>query len=193
MFKIPNVRFERAKCKVEVNSQVGDDNGNQQRGCTHLISYFDILHPKIVSSQRKKISENISVEKTYSIKKVGGEGVKQDSEKKKVSVGLFSTFRHPLQTKQKSPKRNKKKERARNETQTSIEKIEPSLKSPQQILDPLIKQQIRTPRLIFLNTNIKQQIRSRSVIPNAGCLNSFIPGLPSGRSLNTWGECMREW
>ena len=72
MFKIPNVRFKRAKCKVEANSQVGDDNGNQQRGCAHLISYFDILHPKIVFSQRKKISKNISVEKTYSIKKVGG-------------------------------------------------------------------------------------------------------------------------
>jgi hypothetical protein len=28
----------------------------------------------------------------------GGEGVRQDSEKKKVSVGLFSTFRHPLAT-----------------------------------------------------------------------------------------------
>jgi hypothetical protein len=37
------------------------------------------------------------VEKTYSIRKVeGGGGVEQDSEKKKVSVGLFSTFRHPL-------------------------------------------------------------------------------------------------
>ena len=35
--------------------------------------------------------------KTYSIRKVGGgRGVKWDSEKKKTSVGLFSTFRHPL-------------------------------------------------------------------------------------------------
>ena len=35
--------------------------------------------------------------KTYSIRKVGGGGVvKQTSEKKKPSVGLFSTFRHPL-------------------------------------------------------------------------------------------------
>ena len=35
--------------------------------------------------------------KIYSIRKVGGgRGVKWDSEKKKTSVGLFSTFRHPL-------------------------------------------------------------------------------------------------
>jgi len=35
--------------------------------------------------------------KTYFIRKVGGGGgVKRGSEKKKVSVGLFSTFRHPL-------------------------------------------------------------------------------------------------
>ena len=34
---------------------------------------------------------------TYSIRKVGGGGVvKQTSEKKQTSVGLFSTFRHPL-------------------------------------------------------------------------------------------------
>ena len=36
--------------------------------------------------------------KIYCIRKVGGgDGVKWDSEKKKkTSVGLFSTFRHPL-------------------------------------------------------------------------------------------------
>ena len=44
----------------------------------------------------KNIAENIYVEKTYYIRKVGGGGVRQGSEKKKASVGLFSTFRHPL-------------------------------------------------------------------------------------------------
>ena len=45
----------------------------------------------------KNIAENIYVEKTYHIRKVGGGGgVRQGSEKKKASVGLFSTFRHPL-------------------------------------------------------------------------------------------------
>ena len=35
--------------------------------------------------------------KTYYIRKVGWGGVKRNrSEKKKTSVGLFSTFRHPL-------------------------------------------------------------------------------------------------
>ena len=34
--------------------------------------------------------------KTYYIRKVEGGGVKRNSEKKKTSVGLFSTFRHPL-------------------------------------------------------------------------------------------------
>jgi len=46
---------------------------------------------------KKNISKNIFVEKTYSIRKVGGgRGVRQGSKKKKASVGLFSTFRHPL-------------------------------------------------------------------------------------------------
>ena len=40
--------------------------------------------------------KHIYVEKTYHIRKVGGGGVRQGSEKKKASVGLFSTFRHPL-------------------------------------------------------------------------------------------------
>ena len=34
--------------------------------------------------------------KTYPIRNVGGGVVKQTSEKKKTSVGLFFTFRHPL-------------------------------------------------------------------------------------------------
>jgi len=39
----------------------------------------------------------MSMGKTYFIRKVGGGGgVKWGSEKKKASVGLFSTFRHPL-------------------------------------------------------------------------------------------------
>ena len=42
------------------------------------------------------------VEKTYYIRKVGG-GVRQGSEKKKASVGLFSTFRHPLDPKPPNP------------------------------------------------------------------------------------------
>ena len=36
--------------------------------------------------------------KTYSIRKVEGGGVSSRPLKKKTSVGLFSTFRHPLAT-----------------------------------------------------------------------------------------------
>ena len=45
----------------------------------------------------KNIAENIYVEKTYHIRKVGGGGGQTGlRKKKKASVGLFSTFHHPL-------------------------------------------------------------------------------------------------
>ena len=49
-------------------------------------------------SQKKNTGDIVFVEKTYSIRKVWGVSaqVSQGSEKKVVSVGLFSTFRHPL-------------------------------------------------------------------------------------------------
>ena len=45
---------------------------------------------------KKKFTENIHVGKIYYIKKVNGGVSARAPKKKRVSVGLFSTFRHPL-------------------------------------------------------------------------------------------------
>ena len=47
-------------------------------------------------SLKNAITKNIYVEKTYVIRKVGGGGGQAKLWKKKVSVGLFSMFCHPL-------------------------------------------------------------------------------------------------
>ena len=51
---------------------------------------------KIKLYDEKTLKKNIGTRKTYYIWEEGGEGVSQIHEKKIVSVGLFSTFRHPL-------------------------------------------------------------------------------------------------
>lgn len=45
----------------------------------------------VLKQSPKKITKNISVEKTYFIRKVG-------SEYKEANVGLFPTFHHPLES-----------------------------------------------------------------------------------------------
>ena len=61
--------------------------------CKLLIFFFKKNY--VLAS--KNIAENIYVEKTYHIRTVGGGGQPEVGlRKKKASVGLFSTFRHPL-------------------------------------------------------------------------------------------------
>jgi len=64
--------------------------------CIFVLVYLWHVNLEKPKKKKKRVPENMSMGKTYFIRKVGVGGVKQDSEKKKASVGLFSTFCHPL-------------------------------------------------------------------------------------------------